>query len=62
MSRAARQPLDDSQLERMSLDELNAAISHLETRILVCGRSQAANGFRAQRDNLQRMRLKRFGK
>jgi hypothetical protein len=62
MSRDARTPATDEQLEKMSFDELNAKIQDLEIRILTCGSSATGKDFRRERENIQRLRMKRFGK
>ena len=61
MSRAARLPQTDAELQRMSLDEMNAHLSYLRARESAAGGSRVTKAFRKEIAAVQRVRQRRFG-
>ncbi|HYO76117.1 MAG TPA: hypothetical protein VE010_06600 [Thermoanaerobaculia bacterium] len=60
MSRAARRPKTVAELESMSLDELNAALSYLDLRVRTSGAS-VLKDYEKEIAALERARQNRFG-
>ena len=61
MSRAARKPKTKTELEAMSLEQLNAELKYLRVRTHSTGASSAAKLFAKEIADVEAARLKRFG-
>lgn len=61
MSRAARKPKTRSELEQLSLVQLNAELKHLQVRRDLAGSGRVAKTFQQEIDAVERVREARFG-
>jgi len=61
MSRAARRPKTKSELEQLSLGQLNAELKYLRIRRDLVGTGRVAKLFQKEIDAVERVRETRFG-
>lgn len=61
MSRAARKPKTKSELEQMSLAELNAELKHVRLRRDLVGTGRVAKLYQKEIDRVARVREAQFG-
>lgn len=62
MSRAVRKRKTQQELERATLEELDAEIAYLKHRAAIAGRSVVAKAFRKEIVAAARVRDRRFGR